>query len=235
MHKDAPATSESQSGVSFFGQIVHSESWKRALMWGTVVGLAVGVLDLAAFANEWRLGNWFDALDTPVDWVLEFAMNRFDSLEDSSAEALVHYSLIGCTGYWTIISLFVAMIYCFARAGGIRRMLRDRICRRALILGTGAGIFLGGANFLAMLNEVDVLQRCFDFLDRPGIALAEAVLERSGLMPLFPQSAAEESVFFFVATMAYWVIIGLMPAMLFCVVRVLRMRNGATEIAMSAG
>lgn len=233
MHKDAPATSASQSGVSLFRQIVRSKTWKRALLCGALVGLAVGVLDLVAFANEWRLGDWFDAFDTPVDWVLESARDHFHFLEDSTAEMLVRYSLVLCTVYWTIISLLLALVYCFVRGGGIQRIRRDRTCRRALIFGTGAGIFLGGSNFLAMLNEVETLERCFDFLDRPGIALAEAAVERFGPAQIIPQSLSGEGIVLFVATMAYWIIIGFLPVMLFCVVRVLKMKNDTTEVAAS--
>lgn len=228
MHKDAPATSASQTGVSLFRQIVRGKSWKRALLFGALAGMVIGVFDLVAFANEWRIGNWFDAFDTPVDWVMDSARDHFDSLDDLSAGALVLYSLVACTVYWTLISLLIALVCCFAWAGGIRRILRDRTCRRALKFGIGAGIFLGGSNFLAMLNEVEVLTRWFDFLDRPGVALAQAVVDRFGPEQIIPQSLAGEGIYLFVATMAYWVIIGFLPAMLYCAVRVLRMRNDAT-------
>lgn len=236
MSKDAPATPAKQAGVSLFREIVRSKTWRRALLVGALVGLAIGVLDLVAFANEWRLGDFLDALDTPVDLIFDFARNQSESLDDSVSSAWVFFSLFGCTAYWMIISLLLALVYCFARAGGFKRIRRDRTCRRALIFGVGAGIFIGGANFLAMLNEVEILERCFDFLDQPGVALAQAVIDRFGPAQIVPQSLSleGEGIFMFVAAMAYWMIIGFLPAMLFCVVRVLRMRNEATESRLSA-
>lgn len=234
MNKDAPATPAGQPGVSIFREIVRSKTWKRVLFFGPLAGVAIGVLNLVTELNGWELKYWFGVLDIPLASLIEAAEDRLHFIADLKPEVFKLILVLAYTAYWTFIILLLTPIYRFVRVGGVQRMLRDRTCRRAFILGAGAGMFIGGANFMAILNEVDVLQRCFDFLDHPGVALAKNVAYRFGRMQLLPDSPSEVLIYELVAAVAYWVSIGLLLAVVFSVMRVLKMRNGATEPRVSA-
>lgn len=234
MSKDARPTSAKHKGGSFFGEIVHRKTWKYALLVSPLAGMAAGYLNLVAEENGWELKDWFGLFDVPLASLMDVAQHRFHFFADANPEVYKRILLLAYIGYWTLIVLLLTPVYCFVRAGGLKHMLRDRTCRRWLIFGAGAGIFIGGTNFLGILNKVEIFERCFNFLDRPGVTLINEAVYRFGLIQLLPGSTSGEVVREFVGAIAYWLIIGLVPATLFCVVRVLRMRKDETPAPVPA-
>lgn len=234
MSKDARSTSANQKSGSFFGEVVRRTRWKRVLLAVPLVGVAIGVLNLVAEENGWELKDWFGLFDIPMASVMDAAQHRLHFFADPKPEVFKRILLLAYIGYWMIIVLLLTPVYCFVHAGGIKRILRDQTCRRALIFGAGAGVFIGGGNFLAILNGVEIFERCFSYLDRPGLALIHDAVYRFGLIQLLPRSTPGEVVRELVAAIAYWLVICLVPATLFSVVRVLRMRNVETPAQVSA-
>src|SRR5690242_352386 len=131
-----------QPGESFFSVIIHSQSWKRALVGGALAGMAVGVLNLAAVANEWPLTGWFEFLDAPINSLIDSARENIDFFANLGPEASMFYTLLVGIGYWTIIGLLLAPVCCLIRAGVIKRIRRDRTCRRVLMFAGGGGILM---------------------------------------------------------------------------------------------
>lgn len=226
MHKDGAVISADQTGGSVFSEIVQSRTWKRALLIGSLTGMAVGVLNLAANANEWPMNDWFEFLDAPLSSLLESMWGKFEL--NLGPERLAFYSLLAMMCYWSIIGLLLAPVYCFVRVGGIKRVRRDRACRRALIFGVGGGIFIGLLNFVAVLAGSGALADFFEFLDRPCAALVESVAYRLGVVEILAQNLVIETILDLILAITYWLIIGLFFASLFSVARVLRMKSDET-------
>lgn len=236
MNKDAPAIPAGQTGGSLFREIVRSKTWKRAFLFGAVAGPVAGAVNFAATAIEWPLRWLFVCLNCPLISLIEDPYYQFVSRTWSSRPWMHsgpwNYLLLAFICYWTTISLVLAPIYCFVRAGVFRRIRRDQVCRGALILGAGAGVLMGGLNFLAALDVDGPLANGFKALDGPGNALLDAAITAMNRPEVFEilQNASAEFICGFVLAIVYWATIGLFFATVFSFVRVLNMRNDGVTV-----
>lgn len=189
-NKDAPACQRDKTRVKCYIGTAQGMSW--TLFFGAMAGAAVGVLNLAAVANGWKLNKWIEVLNAPVialdlpDWLAWY--DRFD--------------LLAVVLYWTLIGLFLSLLFCLAR---------DRRCRGVLLCGAGAGILIGYLNWLTLSRNWLALWSSFELLDRPVRPLEEAVRYRTFSATGLP--------YWRLTYVVYWLFIGLLLASLFCVVR----------------
>lgn len=84
----------------------------RALFFGAITGMAVGVLNLVAVANEWDLKYAFEAPDDPI-------MRFMGAAQDWAFVEMP--SVLMIIGYWTLIGLLLALVFCFVRVARMRK------------------------------------------------------------------------------------------------------------------
>lgn len=212
MDKDASATPLQEVRVGLISDIVRGKSWKYTLSLGLIGGIAIGVLNLSAVATESRLQAFFDALNYPVISLLSTANDVIGFMNGKSPDVCEFYMLVGVVCYWSIIGVFLASILCLAR---------DRICRRALKIGAAGGVLVGCLNFMTTIDEWNGTGRYFNIL---YLAIA---------LPLDADRIRVEIILWLIVVVAYWTLIGLFLAWLFCAVRILKKRNAArgTEVS----
>ncbi len=185
-----------------------SRGWMHYLLFGAIAGMAVGILNLVAYANAWSLNEYFEFLDQPIDLLKDAINEKFEVIgwDDPGGTPA---SWVPIFVYWMIVGLFLAPFFRFAR---------DRPSRYALFLGIGGGTLIGALDAMARIKEWEVLSDCFDILDRPVISL---VYEHGVLY----------SASFYMLGFFYWMIIGLILAVLFCLFRVFKTRKRTAEYA----
>jgi hypothetical protein len=110
---DKEADQRNQSHAKWHRGTARGTSW--ILFFGAAAGAAVGVLNLAATANDWRLQDLFDVLDVPGAWVMDAVRERFDFLAGAKSDAIALYALLSIIGYWTIVGLLAASVFCIVR------------------------------------------------------------------------------------------------------------------------
>lgn len=223
MSKDAPITAASQVGTNVIGGISRARTSKTIVAFG-VAGLAVGVLNLAAVTHGWTLQSYFDVLDFPVISLLEpynglYYRGWFTSCSGGPMTVLA---------YWSAIGLLLGWIFCLARAGIIRDIACEKICRWVLLAGACGGALIGSLDFLAASNGWDYLGSLFESFNRPASTLVDILQVRFQSADSRPASASTVFMHRHVAGVVYWMIIGLLLASLFCIVRILAKRKGKT-------
>jgi lipid-A-disaccharide synthase-like uncharacterized protein len=205
----------------------HSQRWVYALVFGAIAGMAVGVLNLAAVANEWKLKEFFEVVDSPVTSFME-RRNGYDYWLDSLVPEIC---------YWTLIGILAALLFCV-----VKIVARDKASKYALLIGACGGMLVGGLDFLAVVNEWTQLERYFHAFDRPGIALVEPAWDHLYVSPQYLLPTVSPAVlrrrtlyrrkmmkYMFAGAVAYWSLIGLLIALLFCSLRNVWKRKGAAE------
>jgi hypothetical protein len=208
--KEAPASATNQTRGRWYSGTARGTAW--ILFFGAMAGAAVGVLNLTAIAQQWNIENDFEILDLPITSSMDALQHRLDypswlSPIDMAARVL----------YWPLIGLSLTLLL---------RLIRDRSCRRSLLIGAGGGMLIGCVNLLAIVDPSCGLWPWFDFLDQPAQPLMDEVRERIDVLWLRHQTYLTEGLPYWRLTLlGYWLVIGLLLASLFCVVRMLVKRK----------
>lgn len=226
MSKGGLPTGANQTGTGVPGGTARIRTYKTAVGIGGLAGLVVGVLNLEAIAHGWMLGEYFDVLDSPVISLVEPAPVFNFRLWLSSPD-FEHGVLGAILFYWAVIGLLLGWIFCLARAGVIRDIASEKICRWVLFAGVCVGALIGSLGFLAASNGWDYLGTLFESFNRPVNALVDILEARFQVLGSLLARPSTEFVCRHVAAIVYWMIIGLFLASLFCVVRILGKRMSA--------
>lgn len=227
MSKDASSIAANQSD----GIVAHGVCRKPCiytLLLGAVGGLLVGVVNLFAASNRWKIqDDFFDIVDAPLR-----SLNRFELVSFSGTSAMFHglKSVLVLICYWVLIGLFLAWLFCLIRTGVIHEIIRDKICQYILFFAICGGICVGSLNFLAWVNEWSVLSNCFSFFDEPAMSVMLALHVRYRIEDSLPPGLRAELIFLITVSIIYWTIIGLFLAFIFCVVRIFNKRKAAATI-----
>lgn len=210
MDKDPRTVPAHKSWVTLIRDLISRRKWTYTLFCGAAAGMAVGVLNLVAVAQQWqKLDDTFELLNLPITSMIPGAQYRFGPLMG--------------IGYWPFIGMFLASLICFAG---------DRKCRRLLLFGLAGGVLVGGLNLLVKANRWSGLERDFDFFDQPVKSLEEAIRERmeSNLDWIIRTTRGIPTVPYWRLTyVAYWTIVGLFLALLVCAIQTLRKKRRAAE------
>lgn len=225
MHKDGQTTQGHETSVALSSETARGTRWMHALVFGAIAGMAVGVLNLVAVVNEWTLKEFFEVVDLPVSSLM-YRIDGYDFWLNS---------LVPDICYWTLIGIIMALLFCV-----VKRIARDKIDNYALLIGACGGMLIGGLDFTAAVNGWTELERYFHALDRPGIALVEPAWDRLYISPQYLLPTVSPTIlrrrmiyrrkmmnYMFAAAVAYWSLMGLLIALLFCFLRVSRKRKGA--------
>src|SRR5215471_17940927 len=139
MDKDARSIQADGTGAGAINESARGKSSRHALVFGAVAGIAVAVLNLLAFAHEWKIADFFGSLDYPVILMMDAARERFDISGGSNGDVFSLYTLLAVFCYWALIGSLFSWLFCVVRAIGIQGIFkgiaRDKVCRRALLLG----------------------------------------------------------------------------------------------------
>jgi len=122
-------------------------------------------------------------------------------------------------GYWPVIGMFLALLLCLAS---------DRKRRRTLLFGAGGGILVGCLNLLAIAKTWYGDENNFGFLDQPANPLRNAIKERiddERLFRTFHGMPTSDVPYWRLTYVGYWLIIGLLLALIVCAIQILRKRK----------
>ena len=187
--------------------------------------MAVGVLNLVAVANEWNLEDTFDWLDLPITLAIA-GDHQFGFPPTPWNYGYTPSLLVIIIAYWIFLGVLVAMLICGIRGGAVGEVVHDKIWRRTLLLGSGAGMLAGGLNCLAAINEWWQVERYSYVFDRPLILLLGIADQK---LQLLPRSDAFRDLNWLLAIIAYWTTIGMLLAPLVCAIQILRKKRRAAE------
>jgi hypothetical protein len=130
----------------------------------------------------------------------------------------------GMIPFWIFIIWFVVLLFFIVRAGVLGEMLRDKVCKYILFLGTCGGMVIGRLDWLAAWNGEDEVRRHFDRLDWPLNVLM-------GFLPdAFLPNPRWEYLDLHAVAMVYWTVVGLFIASFFCAIRIRSKRKRAGEV-----
>jgi hypothetical protein len=175
---------------------------------GLIAGLAVATLNFSAAVHDWALQDYFDVLDAPFIWPAQAAHYRSQFQYARYADLNFFDPMFTVLCYWIFIGVSLAFIIHLIHFSGIRKS-----CFYALLLGPSLGFAAGIWNVSAVLNK-SKFHNLFLVADAPLRSLFNIHTGRIG-PPLFPRP-----LFSLFAMVCYWAAIGLLLALLFCVVRV---------------
>jgi hypothetical protein len=239
MDKEVRATRADLTGAGLVTGTALGKSWRRALVFGALAGMAVGILNVLAVAYRWKLADYFDLLDFPFfslrDDPSRDPLNQFYSGRRWYIDANFYWRvyepglLCGIICYWTFIGCLVGSLFCFVRAGVVMEMIREKAGRWMLFFGACGGMFIGCLNFLAASNGWEELERFFDGLERPITWLMDGLEIRFNLLDYLPADARALFVYSHIAVIVYWAVIGLLVAWLFGVARIVGKRIAAEK------
>jgi hypothetical protein len=209
-NKEAPATPTIKPRGKWYSGTALGMPW--TLFFGAMAGAAVGVLNLRALANEWKLEAVFELLDAPAIAFMNYARDKLDwPALVPNVSGLEQLTVIL---YWTLIGLFIASFICLSR---------HRNYRRVMLFGAGGGLLVGCLNWLAIVNHWYKLWVSFTFLGRPVRPAKEAIsLWINGHFRV-----GDPVPYVALTYIVYWFVIGLLLASLFCVARMLVKRKAA--------
>jgi hypothetical protein len=93
-----------------------------------------------------------------------------------------------------------------------------------------AGLLIGCLNFAAVFNGWSV-EESFEALDRPAIALIETIRDQIIFRENIPLVSGIGILYFLAAVIisVYWIVIGFFLASVFCFIRIVRKKSGATD------
>lgn len=220
MSKDAAAIPADEPHSGIITIAARRKFCVLTLLLGAFGGMLVGILNLLAANYQWDLqDNFFDIVDAPISSLMPAPNGMFS--------VFVFGFVIIC--YWEVITLFLAWLICLVRTRVIRDIIRDKICRYILFFGICCGIFAGSLSFLAASNGWDVLSLFFDSLNEPVNSVMDALQNQYSILDSLPEGPGTEFVFRNTVDVVYWTIIGLLLALLPCVVRILKRRKAARE------
>lgn len=218
MDKDTPENEVELAGLNLIqnqaGPIIRS----RVMLFGFFVGLAVGVLNLAAVLNQGKLGEWFGTLDQPL-WRV-FVKIGFDL---GTTDRLIPFTMLFL--YWGFIGLGAAWVFCLVRYGMAAEAARDRISRRVLYIGATIGMLIGGLNGLAIANGWEELDRYFEILEWPLFTLINLGQEVFPILNTAPTWWYESFLIWFMLVTGYWIVVGMLLMASACVIRALVRRR----------
>lgn len=210
MSKDAPPIAAKQTGDGIITSVVCRRTCIYTLLSGAILGILVGMLNFAAFYNQWWLqDDFFDIADAPL-----YSLFAKDSTSYVPAAIC----------YWAIIGVFIASLICLVRMGVIHDIIRvTRVVRRkpyrdTLLPGVTLGILCGILNLAAANNFWKIQQDVFAIVDAP-IESSITSYDSNGMpAPIFSHDNPFV-VRMVLAMICYWGIIGLFFASLICLVR----------------
>jgi hypothetical protein len=214
MNQDAPPTAVNQTGDGLNSKGVRYRAWRYHLFFGATAGVMVGVVDFAASLNGSQLDEGFALLDLPIRLLMGAVEDRVDFPPWIWAYPYC-FGLLVDICYWTAIGLFSASLLCLAR---------DRKCRINLLFGACGGIVIGCLDFLVRALYWYGLYRHIDFFDRPARPLVKAeyqIIREAYPGVVFP--------YWRLTYVVYWLAVGLLLALFFWAVRILRKRKAARE------
>ncbi|HLX70783.1 MAG TPA: hypothetical protein VKV04_14235 [Verrucomicrobiae bacterium] len=223
MNKDAPATPANELDSDIITTIARRKFCLVTLIFGATVGVLIGILNLLAVLKEWTLqDDFFDIIDAPITSLMSAPAGLlwiFNALK-------LAFVLI-C--YWAAIALFLASLPCLFRAGVIRDMTREKICKYILFFGTCGGIFVGSLGFLAASNGWEDFDNLFNFLNQPVNSVVDALQDKYNIQDFLPSDPRAEFILRNTVAVVYWTVISSLVALLACVVRILKKRKAARE------
>ncbi len=208
-----------------FHPIIRGRVW----LCGFFAGLAVGILNLVAAANNWRVIELCDFLDRPVVWFLTTVIDR-SHLLPMQGDITVFFSVVTGLLYWAFIGFALAWIFCLLRCGVIVETARDRIFKRALYLGAIMGILIAGLNGLVFANEWTGLEHCFQTLDWPVFALIDNGRDWIPILNSIPTQWYDGFQIGIILVTCYWVVLCMLLMASVCVIRALA-RRGLMKVA----
>lgn len=190
---------------------------------GVAAGMAVGVLNVVAIGNQWKLADYFDILDIPLLWLMPrrtlLLHGNYYPISDPQAYGLGLLCWIIC--YWTFIGWFTGALFCLVRDGMINEMVRDKGCRYTLFIGACGGMLIGSLNFLAASNGWQDLERVFDGPDQPINWLMQVLQDQFHVLDFLPADPSARFVCLHAVAVVYWAVIGFFAATLFCIVYII--------------
>lgn len=232
MNKDARPSAANETGACGTGGTVRARTCKTIVALGGVAGFAVGVLNLVAIAHGWTLRGYFDVLDSPIISLTEPFPGFYYRLWFPSY-TFEQRTLGAILFYWTGIGLFVGWIFCVVRAGILKDIAGEKICRYSLFAGACGGTLIGSLGFLTASNGWEELGNVFENINRPVTELMEILRVRFDVLDSLPRGSETEFIFWNSAAIVYWAIIGLFIASIFCVIRIGKKRNVGEKIQVS--
>lgn len=113
MEKDAAAT-QSQPASNVQCGRARGKSCGYVLVCGTIAGLVVGVLNVAAGVHGLKLKHFFDALDVPLVLAMR-ASNNWFGFWISGLEGDVYGFPVLIVVYWAFVGMFGASLFYVVR------------------------------------------------------------------------------------------------------------------------
>ena len=198
---------------------------------GVTLGMLVGILDIVSILNHWKLQyDFFDIADIPFRSVI-YSEIFYSSIPISWTDAYALRVALLMISYWVAVGLFLAFLICLVWTGVVRDIVRDRICRYALLFGISGGMFIASLKFLALSNGRMGLAHFIGGFEQPVvICLFNALGERLTIPNFVPgDGLLKQHIFFYLLEVFYWTVIGLFIASFYCVIRIGKKRKAARE------
>lgn len=248
MSQDALPTAANETGDGIGTRAVRRKTCIYTLLLGAMLGVMLGILNVAAMNNHWAIQNdFFDVVDAPVRpfmrprFVQRLVVQRvitskgpfpgsptvFWTTGNPNAYSFRLVLVMIC--YWTFIGLFVGSLFWLFRTGADRDIVRDRVCRWLLFLGACAGFCIGSLSFLAASNEWNVLSNFFNSFNRPVNSVMDTLQNRYRILDYQPRGPQTEFISRNTAVVIYWTLICFFVTSIYCVVRILGKRKAAGE------
>jgi hypothetical protein len=226
MSQDAPPTAAIQTGDGVIARRVRRKHCIYTALPGAIVGMFIGLLNLAAAKLDWKIQrDFFDIVNAPIYSRIasQYYLMGPPSLSTTAIrDSYSVYVLLIC--YWAIIGLFLASLVCLVRTGVVRDIMRDKTCGYSLFFGACCGISIGSLSFLAASNGWDVLSKFFDSFNQPVYSVMDALQERYNLLS---SDMRTQIILWGMGAAIYWMLICLFPAFVYCVIRILVKRKAA--------
>lgn len=222
MSKVAPPIAANQTGDGIITSVVRRKCCIYTLLLGATAGMLVGILNLLAVIHRWKFEHCFDVPDSPMYSL--FSTQGYYSVAGTFVFGpdIGPYFQLAIICYWTVIGLFLTSLLLLVRAGVFGEIARDRKCRYTLFIGLSSGMFIGILKFLAASNGWEKLERHFDDFDWPFEESIRVLNDRVHFLAFVPGDPRTEFICWHAVDAAFWGIVGLFLALIFCVVRTLR-------------
>lgn len=92
---------------------------RRALFYGTIIGMLIGCLNFAAVINNWKIGKSFEALTRPAMALIQTVWDQIifrNNLQLESGTGMLYLLAAAIISvYWAAIGFFFASVFCFIR------------------------------------------------------------------------------------------------------------------------
>jgi hypothetical protein len=230
MNEDTQPIQSDQKADGLIGDAPHNKMWRRAVFFGVIGGMLMAALNLhyVESNNNGALRDFFRVVDVPLELLARELERQFGFGVLNDTGFGMFFVSVQLVGYWSVIGVFVASVYCLARNGVIKGFVRDKTCRRALFFGAIAGVLIGGLNTLVLINRWGSLQQYFDPLDRPVNLIMGALFER--FRAVSSGGSWVEVVCYVGAIVVYWVIIAELVTSFICIFWIAGRRRETGEV-----